>query len=318
MFDRNELIASLAAATERLAGLRSALDLDGFATLEHKVNEPELWRDQDAAAEVMQRFRRQEPLVRQWRYLDGEVKTLRELLDAKGGDDGDALREDAEQLLREVGILVTQEEESRPIPGVADRLQDLREPGQTFLIVCEGEQTEPNYFKAFRFPAGVVRVEGTGRNTESLVQRTIQSREEYPDRDQYWCVFDRDSFKAAQFNNAIQKAESQGFKVAYSNECFEIWYILHFHYYDAATSRALYTEKLTEYLGRPYKKNDKEMYEKLLGKQADAIRNAERLLDTYNPPNPEANNPSTTVHLLVLELNRQLERMKGARRGIER
>jgi hypothetical protein len=47
--------------------------------------------------------------------------------------------------------------------------QALSEPSQTFLIVCEGAKTEPNYFQSFRLPSAAVRIVGTGANTEGLV-----------------------------------------------------------------------------------------------------------------------------------------------------
>jgi hypothetical protein len=47
------------------------------------------------------------------------------------------------------------------------------------------------------------------------------------------------------------------------------------------------------------------MYQQLLeqGNQALAIKHAEKLLASYDPSNPEKDNPSTTVHLLVQALN---------------
>jgi hypothetical protein len=45
------------------------------------------------------------------------------------------------------------------------------------------------------------------------------------------------------------------------------------------------------------------MYDKLRERQSIAIRNAEKLLANYDRPNPEQDNPSTTVHLLVQALN---------------
>ena len=62
--------------------------------------------------------------------------------------------------------------------------------------------------------------------------------------------------------------------------------------------------KAAVYLKREYKKNDPFIYQELLERQGDAIRNARRLLAEYNPPNPAQDNPSTTVHLLVEALNR--------------
>ncbi len=63
---------------------------------------------------------------------------------------------------------------------------------------------------------------------------------------------------------------------------------------------------ITDRLGYTYQKNSERMYEEILSKQGDAIRNAERLERNYNPPNPSIDNPSTTVHLLVRELNKYI------------
>ncbi|MEP7343188.1 MAG: RloB family protein [Acidobacteriota bacterium] len=87
------------------------------------------------------------------------------------------------------------------------------------------------------------------------------------------------------------------------NEAFELWYLLHFHYYDAAIPRREYCAKLTDLLGHKYEKNSKTIYDELLSRQATAIRNAEKLFSSYKPCKPESDNPSTTVHLLVKALN---------------
>lgn len=184
----------------------------------------------------------------------------------------------------------------------------VRDPRDRILIVCEGEQTEPQYFEEFRLTNVTVR--GTGFNTDSLVQYAIRLRNkakrEKESYDQVWCVFDRDSFPAKNFNDAFILAEQNGIKVAYSNEAFELWYLLHFNYYDTGMSRSNYCVKLNSLLGFKYEKKCPIMYEVLLDKQADAIRNASSLLSQYPSPNPEKDNPSTTIHFLVTELNRWL------------
>ncbi len=113
----------------------------------------------------------------------------------------------------------------------------------TYLIVCEGEKTEPNYFKWYKKELDKLKSE-----------------------------FDRDSFLAQQFNDAIF-LEKKGIKVAYSNEVFELWYLLHYHYYDSAISREEYQKMLTDLLKKPYKKNSETMYDDLQksgGKQENA------------------------------------------------
>jgi hypothetical protein len=174
------------------------------------------------------------------------------------------------------------------------------------LIVCEGEKTEPNYFIQFKESIRdqlIVFVKGTGYNTLSLVEYAIElkdkNRKKNKDFDIVWVVFDRDSFPAKDFNEAFTLAERKKFKVAYSNEAFELWYLLHFDYIDTALSRDQYEGKLTERLKFKYVKNSEVMYEILLPLQEAAIKNAEKLLLFH--PNKE--NPSTTVHKLVIQLN---------------
>ncbi len=56
-------------------------------------------------------------------------------------------------------------------------------------------------------------------------------------------------------------------------------------------------------LGFTYQK-DSNLYHCLLPYQEQAIRNAARLLEEYDGTDPARNDPSTSVHLLVQELNR--------------
>jgi len=187
--------------------------------------------------------------------------------------------------------------------GYSPRRVNTREIRPRFLIVCEGEKTEPNYFKGFRVPKLVIDIQGLGKNPSNLVQsaKRFKDQEEY---DQVWCVFDRDDWTEEDFNNAIHSARSHNFKVAYSNEAFELWYVLHFEFLNTGIPRSDYLAKLTSLLGQKYQKNSLTIYDDLSEKQLFAINNAERLIQTYKPQNPVRNNPSTTVHLLVQELNK--------------
>jgi len=185
------------------------------------------------------------------------------------------------------------------------RRKNFREVRKNFLIVCEGEKTEPNYFEKFRVPKKIFDVVGLGANTKSLVEKAIELRNNSTvSYSEVWCVFDRDSFPAQNFNNAIKLAKQNDINVAYSNEAFEIWYLLHFDYHDSATSRTQYAAMLTTRLGFRYKKNDPLMYDHILLLQKTALRNAEKLINSYDNHSPERDNPSTTVHILVQELNK--------------
>lgn len=193
-----------------------------------------------------------------------------------------------------------------------ERLIDAQEVLQRFLIVCEGAKTEPNYFNGFRVPQLVVDAVGMGHNTLSLVEEAIRLKDEKEAEaqrrgrapyDQCWCVFDRDSFDADDFNSAIRKAGAAGFHVAYTNEAFELWYLLHFDDHGSALNRSQYDGILADRLGHGYQKNSRTMYAELLDRQVEAIRRAESLLAGYGADhNPQQNNPCTTVHLLVKAL----------------
>ena len=193
------------------------------------------------------------------------------------------------------------------------RRQGIREVKQSFLIVCEGEKTEPDYFKAFRMTAATVKAVGKAMNTMTLVNKAISIREADKAKkrfyDQCWVVFDKDDFPAKDFNQAIQYAEKNGFQVAYSNQAFEYWFLLHFNLYQGPIHRSQYKNMLERLIGMPYSKTEGSgavMYNILLTRQKQAIKNSKTVLAEITHGNPAEEESSTTVHKLVTELNKYL------------
>jgi hypothetical protein len=204
------------------------------------------------------------------------------------------------------------------------RKENIRAKRRFFLIVCEGEKTEPNYFESLKdnLPRGVLdvcdfRIVGTGHNTKSLVKKAKQLRtdiEKDTNRriDKLWVVFDRDSFTPDSFNSAIQEClKKQDIGCAWTNEAFELWYLLHFNYYNTGISRGQYQKKIEESFQSKglrdyvYQKNSTEMYKILnqYGSLKDAVKNAKNLEKLYAGQSDFANqNPCTMVHKLVEEL----------------
>jgi hypothetical protein len=203
------------------------------------------------------------------------------------------------------------------------RKKNIRNKRKYYLIVCEGEETEPNYFEGLKqdLPNGVltsyqIDVEGKGRNTQSLLNEALRLKTEYEKNlsrpvDRLWVVFDRDSFTPQNFNTAIQRCENSNIGCAWSNQAFELWYLLHFYYYENAISRidfkGLIEDSLKPFLGGEfrYEKNSKQMYALLkeYGSQEDAIRNSKRLMERFEGRRDYANhNPCTMVWILVEEL----------------
>lgn len=222
-------------------------------------------------------------------------------------------------------IIISKEKLKRFSGKESKRKVNIRSKRKYYLIVCEGTKTEPNYFESLKedLPKGVltayqIDIEGTGRNTRSLVTEAKRIKESYQHQtsrpiDKLWVVFDKDSFTANDFNSAIQQCETSVPKIgcAWSNEAFELWYLLHFNYYNTPIDRAKY-QKLIEQNLQPkvgkayrYQKNSKEMYQllKQYGDQEAAIRNATRLSQLYEDQKDYANqNPCTMVFELVKEL----------------
>ncbi len=183
-------------------------------------------------------------------------------------------------------------------------------------IFTEGEKTEPIYFKSkkseIRRNDIKIKIKGNGYNTLSLVDFALDflARECVDLKiDECWVVFDKDDF-----DNAINKAMKNKLKVAYSNEAFELWFLLHFNFMCSSIRRKDYNKKITENF-RKLTGDKKYKYDKVKGvcplieviksKEMDAIRNAKTLLKQFKDEKSFLKkNPSTTVHLLVERLNK--------------
>jgi len=197
---------------------------------------------------------------------------------------------------------------NRKLPGISPRKENLRSMLPRFLIVCEGKQTEPNYFSRFRYFYRVhVDPRGIGKRALTVVDEALRLRklEGYTRKDdEVWCVFDHDDLPSEYFNRAVRLAEEKGLHVAYSNEAFELWFLLHFAYLDTGITRGEYCAKLNGLLGCEYLKNDPDIFDQLFDKMPDAIERAGKLLCQHGDTPPADANPSTTVHLLVEALRR--------------
>lgn len=187
-----------------------------------------------------------------------------------------------------------------------------------FLIVCEGEKTEPNYFKAFTerwSEVKEVNVKGCGCSTCQLINeaKKIQEKIEHERQvsfDRVWLVFDKDEF--TDFNKAIEDAKKEGMNCAWSNQAFELWYVLHFQYLVTGVDRKQYIEMIEDKVRKAskskkfkYKKNDEGFYQILQkhGDEEQAIKRAQRLRGIRGEEkNYAAHNPRTEVDLLVDEL----------------
>ncbi len=182
-----------------------------------------------------------------------------------------------------------------------------------------------------------VHVIGKGRRGLALVKEALTTARQMEltfkklsgtgTRDQVWCVFDRDDSLSQEVIEAIAEADKSSIRVAYSDECFEFWLLLHFCYNESRIPRNELPIKLTTHISRCLD-NEALVYSKTLDdttlgllfeKLELAIKNAERLLEKYQtresdsfpeiryPVSPDDASPVTTVHLLVKELSKLRE-----------
>lgn len=110
------------------------------------------------------------------------------------------------------------------------------------------------------------------------------------DRGQIWCVYDKDSFPAKDFNSVAERVDKLNleysqlqYHAAWSNERIEFWFVLHFAYYTSNNHRLWYVRFLNDKfrgLGiGEYQKNRKDIFNVLIekGNPKLAIRYAKRL-----------------------------------------
>jgi RloB-like protein len=215
----------------------------------------------------------------------------------------------------------TQKNESETRPERFRRYQYL------FLIVCEDQNTEPAYFKNFisQIPEETIYLKsvGTGRDPKGVVEEAIKEKDKLSidarkDVDVVWAVFDKDdadenATKLQRFNDAFEIAENNRIKVAYSNEVFELWLLLHLTDVGNVTPlpRAEVYNLLQEnirlnktYSSFEYEHGNANVLQIIseIGNESTAISRAEALLDTQSEKMPIEANPSTKIHILVKQL----------------
>lgn len=175
------------------------------------------------------------------------------------------------------------------------------------LVICEDSKSSRDYFSSFPVDSNQVEIicEGTGKNTDSLMETALERRRvAFSTKTPYeaiWVVFDKDSFSQQQFNRSFDLAKPfSDMLPCWSNECFELWYLLHFCYRDTGVGRDEIYERLSKcHLGREYNKSDISVFDQLKPRLQQAINNAKRLAYENTIQREPQRNPSTRVHELV-------------------
>ncbi len=202
---------------------------------------------------------------------------------------------------------------------------------QFFLIVCEDQATEPAYFAQFKeifdkiTPKTIfVKPVGTGKSPKGVVEQAIIEREKlkaetYKEVDFVWAVFDKDDADKNEttvnnFETAFEIAKKENIHLAYSNEVFELWLLLHLT--NVSVINPIPRKEIYNLLETAIK-NSGTLYENFvythgnanvipiisqIGNEEQAIKKAEKLFELQKDKQIMQANPSTKVYLLVKEL----------------
>lgn len=194
------------------------------------------------------------------------------------------------------------------------------------LIVTEGTNTEPAYFGVIkdiinkRYPEKIhLDVSGEGDNTINLFERAkLLAGDNSNVYKHVWIVYDTDDFPADHIDRVLQlcalnSTEETIFHAIWSNQCIELWYLLHFSFMQSDIHRTEYWPKLTEHLKQigagEYTKNRKDMYQILYPYMNYAIGNAKRLNALNEGKLPSKAAPGTKVYELIEVLKPYLAEM---------
>jgi len=189
------------------------------------------------------------------------------------------------------------------------RRRARRSPYDMVLIVCEGEKTEPNYFRALindlRLNTANIKI---AKNTAGSSPRNVVdvARKEYKkdtDYDAVYCVFDKDQHPSyAEALDIIQREKRCPIRAITSVPCFEFWILLHFNYTTKGfdTGHGSICANVISDLKRflpAYEKGEADTYQQIKDHIPRAISNAKKVAAYCT--NSGTDTPSTEIYLFV-------------------
>ncbi|WP_413365078.1 RloB family protein [Lysinibacillus sp. 3P01SB] len=172
------------------------------------------------------------------------------------------------------------------------------------LIYCEGE-TERIYFEQIRIlkrsKMASVKIKNAKRSAMKLAQHAYRDASHQP-FDEVWIVFDKDDLNTQQLLEVNVYCTEHNIRIAYTNESFELWLLLHFEQIDVSQvyPRALLNEKMEEYLGvSRYRRNkgNVEVIAPIALRHEIAIRNCTAMMESRE--GNSLDNPYCNVHEMI-------------------
>jgi RloB-like protein len=196
--------------------------------------------------------------------------------------------------------------------GPVRRPYTRRQRRKRYLLLCEGEETEPTYFAGLRRclrsslieievagehgdPKRLVEIADTRRKSAQIAARRANDKSLLFDA--VWCIFDVD--KHERLPEAVQLAASRPIELAISNPCFEVWLLIHFRdQWAYITCSAAYSEVKEQILGYEKKVDHRSIH----GRTGAAVERAKAMDARAVASGNGMANPTTGMWKLVSEL----------------
>jgi hypothetical protein len=182
---------------------------------------------------------------------------------------------------------------------------------RSILVFTEGSKTEPMYLTHWRrlhcdrvsvvfdtFHAAPLQlVERAAARRAGELGKARHGRAGAGAHDEYWCVFDVDEHP--NIGAALDLAAARGIRVAVTNPCFEMWFLLHFQDRCAAIDRGDAQRRSSDLLGCGKVPTPAALAD-LTGRYEEARRRA-RALDSKHAldGSPPRSNPSSGIWRLI-------------------
>jgi len=116
----------------------------------------------------------------------------------------------------------------------------LKEPKKVFLIACEGNITEPQYFNLIKNKISlhslveikVIERDDTNSSPKYILENLNEYLDDYDlklDYDEAWMIVDRDIQNNSRelIEKIIKEVKEKGYNLGLSNPLFELWLLMH-------------------------------------------------------------------------------------------
>lgn len=179
------------------------------------------------------------------------------------------------------------------------------------VIIAEGKNKEPNYFKQFEFRDSRIKLQiispditNKNNSAKGLLKQAIsyKKKETLSGSDEVWIVFDSDANSDDTLCEVRNRASANNINLAQSNPCFEVW--LYYHFFDTSPGEDAPITQIgwKEYLDKkvPGGVNVADCYDKVFA----AINNSEANFSADENDIPTLF--STECHMLMRDIDKLL------------